>query len=85
MHASRYISTPELAKILGISRIAVYNKVKNGQIKAIRIGKNFAISKKYIDAILGKTLDKSNKKEIDVAVKKTVREYGDTLKMLGNT
>jgi hypothetical protein len=32
---------------------------------------------------LGKALDENDKKEIDKAVKKTVGEYGQTLKLLG--
>jgi len=83
MEKSEYITIPQLAKILGISRIAVYKKVKNGQIEAIRIGRNYAIPKKYITYILGKSLRKETKKEIDKAVKKTVKEYGDVLKQLG--
>ena len=85
MTVNGFISIQQLANMLGISRIAVYKKIKKGQIKAIRIGRSFAIPRKYIDSILGKTLKASQKREIDAAVKKTVREYGDTLKMLGNT
>ena len=84
MAVNGFISIQQLAGILGISRIAVYKKVKKGQIKAIRIGRSFAIPRKYLDSILGRTLKDSQKKEIDAAVRKTVREYGDTLKMLGN-
>ena len=84
MAVEGFISIQQLANILGISRIAVYKKVKKGQIKAIRIGRSFAIPRKYLDGILGKTLKDGQKREIDAAVKKTVREYGDTLKMLGN-
>jgi excisionase family DNA binding protein len=83
MRKKQYISIQELANIMGISRIAVYKKVKKGQIKAVRIGRFFAIPKKYITHILGGQLNNENKKEIDKAVKKTVKEYGETLKLLG--
>jgi len=83
MEKNGYITIPQLAKILGISRIAVYKKVKKGEIKAIRIGRNFAIPKKYIADILGKELKEKDKKEIDKAIKKTVKEYGEVLKLLG--
>ena len=79
-----YLSIPQLAKILGLSRIAVYRKVKRGEIKAIRIGKIFAISKNTLAGILGKTLKEEAKSKIDRAVKKTVREYGEVLRLLGN-
>lgn len=83
MEKREYITLPELAKILGISRIAVYKKVKKGQLKAEKIGKMYVIPKKSIDTILGKTLNEDDKREIDTAVKKTVSEYGEALKLLG--
>ena len=83
MKDQQYFSTQEIANILGISRIAVYKRVKKGQIKAIKIGRNFAIPKKYVAHILGKTLNKEDRAEIDKAVKKTVRDYGEVLKLLG--
>ncbi len=79
-----FLTIPQLAKIMGISRITVYKKVKNGEIKAVRIGRNYAISKEFLKThILGQLLSESEKKEIDGAVKKTVREYAETLKLLG--
>ncbi len=80
---SGYITIPQLAKILGLSRIAVYRKVKKGQIKTTKIGRSYAIDRKSVEAILGKTLAEEDKKQIDAAVKKTVKEYGQTLKLLG--
>jgi excisionase family DNA binding protein len=41
--ASEYYSLPEAAAILGISRIAVFKKVKKGQLEALRIGRNWAV------------------------------------------
>jgi excisionase family DNA binding protein len=82
MKKTEYITIPQLAKILGLSRIAVYRKVKAGQIKATRIGRNFAIPHKYVAQILGKTLGREDKKQIDSAVKKTVKEYGRVLRLL---
>ena len=83
MEEDNYLSIPELAKLLGVSRITVYKKVKKGEIKAQKIGRNFAIPKKYLSNILGKSLDAEDKREIDLAVKKTVKEYGEVLKLLG--
>jgi len=84
MKKGEYLTIPQLAKILGISRIAVYRKVKKGQIKAVKIGRAYAIPQKQIAAILGKTLSQQDKKEIDHAVTKTIKEYGQTLKLLGS-
>ncbi|OGS52289.1 MAG: hypothetical protein A3J79_03285 [Elusimicrobia bacterium RIFOXYB2_FULL_62_6] len=41
--ASPFLSIPEAAARLGVTRIAVFKKVKKGQIAAIRIGRNWAI------------------------------------------
>ena len=79
-----YVTIPQLAKILGVSRITVFNKVKNGEIEAIRIGRIYAIPKKYVSDILGGSLSAKTKKKIDEAVSRTVREYGEVLIKLGN-
>lgn len=79
----KYITIPELAKILGLSRVAVFKRVKKGEIPAVRIGRNYAIPHRYVDRIIGKVLSASDKSEIDKAVEKTVLEYGEVLKLLG--
>jgi len=84
MENKEFISTSELAKLLGISRVAVFNRIKRGQIRAIRVGRNFAIPKESLPEVLGQVLSKKNKMEIETAVKKTVREYGQTLRLLGS-
>ncbi len=78
-----YISVTQLAEILGISRSAVHKKIKAGQIEAVRIGRSFAIPRKYFTEIMGRTLSGKNKKIIDQAVKKTFAEYGEVLRLLG--
>lgn len=84
MKKGEYITIPQLAKILGLSRVAVYKKVKKGQIKAVRIGRNYAIARKYVTNILGKAVGEEDKRQIDRAVKKAVKEYGEVLRMLGS-
>ncbi|MBI2626128.1 MAG: helix-turn-helix domain-containing protein [Candidatus Nealsonbacteria bacterium] len=79
------LSTIEVAKILGISRVAVFKRIKLGRIKAKKVGRNFVIDKKDLGDILGGELTPRSKEEIEKAVKKTVQEYGETLKMLGKT
>lgn len=85
MKSRRFLSTTELAKILGISRIAVYKKIKKGKIKAKKVGGDFLIDRNDLSSILGEKLTQKQKSEIDAAVKKTVKEYGQTLKLLGTT
>lgn len=78
-----FLSTTELAKMLGISRVAVFKKIKKGQIKATKRGRNFIIHKKDLGNVLGNVLTPEDKKEIDKAVSRTVKEYGETLELLG--
>lgn len=83
MVKKKYITIPQLAKLLGLSRVEVYRKVKKGQIPATKIGRVYAISDRDIASILGKKMTAKEKKRVDAAVKKTVQEYGEVLKWLG--
>ena len=83
INQKEFISTSELAKLLGISRIAVFKKIKKGEIKAEKVGRAFVIRQKDVPEIIGTVLKVSEKNEIEKAVKKTVEEYGQTLKLLG--
>ncbi len=76
-------TTSEVAKLLGISRIAVFRKIKLGKIKAKKIGRNYVIPKNELGEILGSVLTKSLKRQIEKAVDKTVHEYSEALKLLG--
>ncbi len=84
MKNKNYYTVKELADILGISRVAVFNKIKKGQIKAEKMGRNYIIYKKDIDNIISKELSDKDKNEIKKGVAKVIKEYGETLKMLGN-
>jgi len=83
MKNKKFLSTTELAKLLGVSRIAIYKKIKKGQIKAKRVGHNFVIDKKDLAGILDEKLTEGEKRMIERAVKKTTDEYGETLRLLG--
>jgi len=83
MPRKQYITIPELAKLLGVSRITIYNRVKKGEIPATRIGRTYIIDDQTIKDILGKEVTTEGAKRIDAAVRKTVLEYGEVLKLLG--
>lgn len=51
-----YYSVPQAAVLLGISRIAVFKKVKSGEIKAIRIGRSYGIPASSMRHVSGKSL-----------------------------
>lgn len=79
-----YYSIPQVAVLLGISRVAVFKKVKDGEITAAKIGRSYAIPASYIRQVTGKTLTPQRKRAIEQAVKRTVRQYGPLLIKLGN-
>ena len=78
-----FFSTSEVAKILGVSRISVFKKIKSGEIKAKKIGRNFIIERKDLAEILESVLREDKKKEIEQVVAKAVKEYGETFRLLG--
>jgi excisionase family DNA binding protein len=78
-----FLSTTETAKLLNISRVAVFKKIKSGDIKAEKIGRNFVISRKDLPEILGTALSEAKKNLIEKAVRKTIKDYGETLRLLG--
>lgn len=77
-----YFSTTEVAKILGISRIAVFKKIQKGQLKAERYGRNYLISHEALEK-MRESLTDARKKEIDQSMKRILKEYGEALRMLG--
>jgi len=79
----KFLSTIEAGEILGISRVAVFNRIKSGEIKARKIGRNYAIPSEQITGGNGEMTDKE-RGMVEVAVDKTIKEYGETLKLLGN-
>ena len=66
-----YYSVPELAGILNISRIAVFNKIKKGQIKAEKVGRNYIIKNTDLVGIVNDGLTANEKKKIERGVKKS--------------
>jgi excisionase family DNA binding protein len=47
-----YYSIPEAAALLGISRIAVFKRVKKGQLPALRFGRNWAVPASALESAL---------------------------------
>jgi len=83
MADKEFLSTREVADLLGISTAAVKKKIKFGTIKARKVGRNYVINKADLPIEVGGELTEIKKKLIDDAVRKTVSEYGETLRLLG--
>lgn len=77
-----YISVNEAAQIMGISRVAVFKKIKSGEIKATKVGRAYIVNKKSLTSIY-QDLTSAQKKKVEKAVERVVREYGEALKKLG--
>ncbi len=83
MKKQDYLTIPQAAKLLGISRIAVYKKVKSGQIKARKVGRNYLIQQSITGGSTGRPLSANEKRRVDDVIRRVVKEYGETLRLLG--
>ncbi|MBP9854839.1 MAG: helix-turn-helix domain-containing protein [Candidatus Omnitrophica bacterium] len=69
----KHLSIAQYAKKLGISRIAVYKKVKKGQIPAVRIGRSYVIYSSQSEIIKEQ---KSKKQAPYISVAELAKEHG---------
>ncbi len=81
--AKHPLTTGEVARILGISRIAVFKRIKSGALKAMKVGRQYQIAPEEI-GLFHRDLTSDDKSRIQKAVGKVIREYGDVLRKLGN-
>ena len=78
-----FITTEELAKILNVTRMTISRMMRDGRIKATKIGTRYRVLAKDVPALLGKQLTDEKKRIIDEAVKRAVKEYHEAFKLLG--
>ncbi|HXK36682.1 MAG TPA: helix-turn-helix domain-containing protein [Candidatus Paceibacterota bacterium] len=83
MEKKELLSTAEVAQILGISRQAVFKKIKSGEIKAERAGRSFVVRRDDILEIAGRILGEEKKRAIEKSVGKTLTDYGEAIRRLG--
>ncbi len=76
-----YFTTSEVAKMLGISRITVFRKIKSGKIEAEKFGRNFMVPADQF--VQNRELTENKKAEIKKIIEKAVKEYGETFRLLG--
>lgn len=78
----KFLSLSEAARLMGISRVAVFKKIKKGEIKARKVGRVYIINRKSIGGVFQEqTVQQKN--EIKKAVGRVIKEYGEALKKLG--
>lgn len=80
-----FFSTTEVAKLLKVSRVAIFQKIKLGLLNAEKMGRNYLIPREEIEHLLddNQKLTEKDKEEIKNAVERAVREYGEAIRMLG--
>jgi excisionase family DNA binding protein len=78
-----FITVTELAAKLGVTRGAIHKRIKKGQIQVKRIGNVFVVPASEYEGLISKELTRKDKTEIEESVAKVVKEYGETLKLLG--
>ena len=77
-----FYSTAEAALILKVSRVSVFNRIKNGKINAKKVGRNFVISHEALLEALGEKLGSKKKAEIESAIDKAMEDYEETFRLL---
>lgn len=65
MDRDKYITTAELAKMLGISRVSVHKKIKSGEIKAIAMGRNYVLERDSLPSEIQERIQAEKKQTIE--------------------
>jgi len=78
-----YFTVKEFADLTSVSRVTIFKKIKSGQIKAEKVGRNFIIYKKDLSGMFDNALTQEDKDDIKSGVAKVLQDYGDTIRMLG--
>ena len=78
-----YYSTTEAANIFKVSRKTIFIWIKNGKMKAEKVGRNFVIPHSSIIEKLGKELGTEKKAEIEKTIDRAIKTYEQTFRKLG--
>lgn len=83
MEKDKLLTTGEAAKILRISERHIRRLIKADLIPARKVGRSFIIQASQLNPVFQKTTE-AEKKFIHKSVDRIVKEYGETLKLLGS-
>ena len=78
-----FLTVTQLAKTLGVTRAAIHKKIQKSQLKAERYGNSYLIPAKEFEAMMTRELTDKMKNEIERGVSQVIKEYGETLRLLG--
>lgn len=76
-----FLSTSEAAKLLGVSRVAVFQQIKDGRLPAKKVGRMYLINLEDLQ-LPSTPLNESRKEALNQSVDKVIDDYGETLKLL---
>lgn len=65
MNRDKYITTAELAKMLGISRVSVHKKIKSGEIRAIAMGRNYVVERDSLPSEIRERIKKEKEQTVE--------------------
>jgi len=82
-NSQKKYSVKQVADMMGVSRITIFNYIKKGRLKAQMVGRSYVIEEDDLLDITNKELSVSDKKVIEKGVKRVLKEYGETIKLLG--
>lgn len=83
MQPKNYLTIPEFAEKIGLSRSQVFRRVKAGLVKAEKAGKIHLIPIDELYKITGE-VTQQDRHLIAHGVKKTLKDYGSVIKDLGD-
>ena len=79
-----FYSAQEAADLLGISKVALINQIRAGKLKASKAGHAYIIAHDDLPLVSEKEVSPGQTEEIEKAVAKTIKDYGETLRLLKN-
>jgi len=79
----KYYSTMEAARILRLSRIAVFQRIKSGKLKAEKVGRNYIVNHESLMEALGQAIGQEKREDIEQAIDKALHDYRGTFRLLG--
>ena len=79
---SKYLTIPQLAKTLGLTRQRVHQLVKEGKIPAEKVRNTYIIVEQEVLDILNKDITANDKAFNRKIIKKAMKQYKETFKRL---
>lgn len=79
----KFLTTKEAAQILGLSDRHIRRLINQNLIPAKKVGRSFIIEASQLNPIFQKATP-GEKQFIRKSIKKIIKEYGKTLKLLGS-